>query len=289
MTATPIFDDLTAHRREDEVPQARRTTGGGIVVPAGRRPSPGPRRMPVPDSAPADATAFGQGCLEEPGRAADDGLAPFVEAARREVEALGHGRVGTEHLLLAVVRSGGEVGRAFGLRRAGAAVVAAACAGCAVTEPLVAPDGAPALTVAAAGALARARARAAGRERPPTPADLGLALIEAGRSARLLDDLGVDLPDLADVLSREDLDLPEVPPVRADVRPPVPAPTPVGTLAPVALMLPSPTSSSASRAGAVTAPLRIGPPPGSPARRSARGRGGVPGRPQDRPALDLPA
>ncbi|WP_331557135.1 hypothetical protein [Actinomycetospora sp.] len=57
-----------------------------------------------------------------------------------------------------------------------------------------------------------------------------------------------------------------MPPVRADVRPAVPAPTPVGTLAPVALMLPG--SPEPAGSGAQTAALRIGP----PARRVARAR-----------------
>jgi hypothetical protein len=295
MTVTPLVDDLMGDGRADEA-SARRTVGGGIVVSAGRRPSPVPRRvtMPHPDS--ADAVAFGRGCLDDDpeddaagGDAppdADGELARLVDAACHEVEALGHGRVGTEHLLLAVVRAGGEVGRAFGLRRAGVAVVAAACAEQSVPEPLVAPDGTPALTQAAAAAVARATRRAAARERPPVVADLAIALLDAGRSARLLADLGVDRDDLADVLARDDLALPAVPPVRADVRPRVRAPIPVGTLAPVTPMLPGPADqASTARAGAVTAPLRIGPPPGSPARRLARARVG----PVARPALDVPA
>ena len=304
MTITSIFDDLTT----DES-QGRRTTGGGIVVVAGRRPSPVPRRTPVPRPDPAHATAFGQGCLDDSDSDSDsdtdadargasrpdappaeDGLAHLLEAARREAEVLGHERIGTEHLLLAVVRGGGEVGRAFGLRRVGVAVVAAACAAAAVPEPLVAPDGTPAPTLAAEAALARARRRAADRDRPAAVADLGLALLDAGRSARLLDDLGVDRDDLADVLARDDLALPAVPAVRADVRPRVPAPVPVGTLAPVRLMLPSPSEMSpTARTGAVTAPLRIGPPPGSPARRLGRGRVEPVARADEEPALDLPA
>jgi hypothetical protein len=80
---------------------------------------------------PEDATAFGQGCLEDTGApegaagpesevatSPDDALATVVDAARREVAVLGHGRVGTEHLLLAVVRVGGEVGRRVGALRA---------------------------------------------------------------------------------------------------------------------------------------------------------------------------
>jgi hypothetical protein len=290
MTVTPIFDGLTADGRTDEAP-ARRTTGGGIVVTAGRRPSPVPRREPMPRPAPAHATAFGQGCLDHDvvdRDAADDGLAHLVEAARREAGALGHRRVGTEHLLLAVVRAGGEIGRAFGLRHAGVAVVAAACAAASGTEPLTAPDGTPAPTAAAQAALDRARRRAAAQHRPAAAADLGLALLEAGRSARLLADIGVDRDDLADVLARDDLVLPAVPPVRADARPRMPAPIPVGTLPPVALMLPG-ASEAAARTGAVTAPLRIGPPPGSPARRLGRGRVEPVARADEGPALDLPA
>lgn len=186
----------------------------------------------------------------------------LVEAARQEVAVLGHGRVGTEHLLLAVVRAGGEAGRAFGLRRAGAAVLAAACADGPVPGGLVAPDGAAGLSVAATAALERARRRGAAHGRPPRPADLALTLLHAGRSASLLTALGVDRGDLADVLAREDIELPVTAPVGADIRPPVPAPRPVGTVAPVALMLPgAPTAPDA------TAPLRIGPLPGSPARR----------------------
>ncbi len=265
---------------------------------ADRRPSPVPRRTPGARPAPDDATAFGQGCLDEP-RESDDApraegdLPRLVEAARREAEVLGHGRVGTEHLLLAVVRAGGEVGRAFGLRRADAAALAAACADGPAPEALLSPDGSPALSVAAAGALARARGRATVRGRPPVPVDLALALLAAGRSATLLTGLGVDRDDLADVLAREDLDLPEVRPVRADVRPEVPAPTPVGTLPAVALMVPggplrAPTPVAA---GAVTAPLRIGPPPGSPARWAARARAGRAEGPLQtgRPILDVPA
>ncbi|NMO93612.1 Clp protease N-terminal domain-containing protein [Actinomycetospora sp. TBRC 11914] len=288
MTATPIFDDLRTQDRAVPGP-SRRTDGGGVVGGA-RRPSPTKRRTvsPTPD----DATAYGAGCLDGPSdppsgaRPAEGELPGLVEAARREVEVLGHGRVGTEHLLLAVVRAGGEVGRAFGLRRAGAALLAAACAEGPVPEPLVAPDGSPALSVAAAGALARARARATTRDRPAVAADLALALLAAGRSATLLADLGVDRDDLADVLAREDLDLPVTAPVRPDARPAVPAPTPVGTPPTVALMLPAaaprgpvPVPVHAPLpAGAVTTPLRIGPPPGSPARRATR-----------RPVLDVPA
>lgn len=200
MTVTPIFDDLTAYGGAEEFPE--------------------------------DATAFGQGCLEDNGvpgdtvedvdvaTAPDDTLAVVLDAARREVGVLGHGRVGTEHLLLAVVRAGGEVGRAFGLRRAGSVV------------------------------------------------DLAPGLL-AGRSATLLATLGVDRHDLADVLAREDLELPAAAPVRADVRPPVAPPVPVGTVGPVALMLPSAPQvpAGAEPVPDATAPLWIGPPPGSPARR----------------------
>ena len=318
MTIMPIFDDLTVDGRADE-PPARRTAGGGIVVSAGRRPSPVPRPRPE------HATAFGQGCLDDdgPGSPAVDGpgaveaapgdapdpdpaaapqlgadapsaagrdLDELVDAARREAEVLGHGRVGTEHLLLAAVRAGGEVGRAFGLRRAGVAVVAAACADAPVTEPLVAPDGTPALTAVAAAALARARRRAAALGRPAGIADVALALLDAGRSARLLADLGVDRDDLADVLARDDLVLPAVPAVRADVRRRGPAPVPVGVVPPVRLMLPAPSDPTAApRRADVTTPLRIGPPPGSPARRLGRGRVEPAARPDGEPALDLPA
>ena len=315
MTITQIFDDLTADDRAAEAP-ARRTTGGGIVVTAGRRPSPVPR----PD--PAHATAFGQGCLDDdlddpagdtpgtdhadaprpeaphlgaprlgaPRPAAGGDLDDLVDAARREAEALGHGRVGTEHLLLAVVRAGGEVGRAFGLRRAGVAVVTAACTEAPGAEPLVSPDGTPAPTEVAAAALARARRRAAAHDRAAGTADLALALLDAGRSARLLADLGIDLDDLADVLVRAGLVVPPVPAGRADARRRLPAPVPVGVLPPVRLVLPGradPTSPAPT--GAVTAPLRIGPPPGSPARRLGRGRVEPVARPEDRPALDVPA
>ncbi len=229
-----------------------------------------------------------RGTTRRPADDADaDQLARLVEAARREAGVLGHGRVGTEHLLLAVVRAGGGVGRAFGLRRAGAAVVAAACAGSGAPEPLVGPDGTAVVTAVAAGALARAARSAAARGRRPGVADLALALLDAGRSARLLADLGVDRDDLADVLSREALARPEARVARADARPRVPAPVPVGTLAPVRLMLPGPADPA--RAGAVTAPLRIGPPPGSPARRLGRGRAERVARPDDDPALGLPA
>jgi hypothetical protein len=316
MTITSIFDDLTADGRADEV-TARRTAGGGIVVTAGRRPSPVPRPRPE------HATAFGQGCLDDadagrdagaddhrdaPGDAPDtdsadapqlgadapsaaaDALDDLVDAARREAEVLGHGRVGTEHLLLAAVRAGGEVGRAFGLRRAGVAVVAAACADAPVAEPLVAPDGTAAPTAVAAAALARARRRAAALRRPAGIADLALTLLDTGRSARLLADLGVDRDDLADVLARDDLVLPAVPAVRADVRREVPAPVPVGVLPPVRLMLPGASDpTSAARTADVTTPLRIGPPPGSPARRLGRGRVEPVVRPDAEPALDLPA
>ncbi|MCD2193809.1 hypothetical protein LQ327_10525 [Actinomycetospora endophytica] len=279
MTVTPIFDDLTAHGAAVEDPAARRTMGGGIVVAPARRPSP------VPRPGPEDATAFGQGCLDDDrpaaatigSRPADDVLVGLVEAARREVAVLGHGRVGTEHLLLAVVRGGGEVGRAFGLRRAGAAVIAAACADGPTPGELLAPDGAAGLSTSATAALDRARRRAAAHGRPCRPTDLALGLLEAGRSATLLAVLGIDRDDLADVLGREDLALPVTAPARADVRPDVPAPTPVGTVAPVALMLPG-----APVVPDATAPLRIGPPPGSPALRGARGR-------VDRPRLDRPA
>lgn len=236
MTAMPIFDDPTAHGDAAAPPGSRRTAGGGVVVTSPRRPSPLPRPEPAPD-------AWG----------------PLVEAARREAVVLGHGRVGTEHLLLAVVRAGGEVGRAFGLRRAGIAMIAAACAQGPVPGELVAPDGAPALSAAAAAALTRATRRAGARRRPLGQVDLALALLTAGRSATLLVSLGVDREDLADVLTREDLDVPGASSARVDVR--VPAPTPVGTVAPVALLLPT------AAGGEVTAPLRIGPPPGSPARR----------------------
>jgi hypothetical protein len=229
----------------------------------------------VPRPGPEDATAFGLGCLDDGGPAAapdapgppDDELVRIVEAARREVAVLGHGRVGTEHLMLALVRAGGEVGRAFGLRRAGAAVIAAACADLPAPGDLVAPDGAAGLSTAATAALGRARRRGAARGRACRSRDLALGLLDVGRSADLLTALGVDRDDLADVLAREDLELPVTAPVRADVRPPVAAPTPVGTVAPVALMLPgAPPSPDA------TAPLRIGPPPGSPARRGTRGQ-----------------
>ena len=94
-------------------------------------------------------------------------------------------------------------------------MIAAVCAEGPVPGELVAPDGAPGLSVAAGTALTRARRRAAARDRVCRATDLALALLDAGRSATLLTDLGVDRDDLADVLAREDLDLPVTPAVRA--------------------------------------------------------------------------
>lgn len=191
MTATPIFDDLVAR----------------LGAPAGDHPATGPAsRGPSPRPRPAgpevDAAAFGRGCLapvQDDDAPAEDQLARLVEGARREAVALGQGCVDTLHLLLAAVRDGGDVGRAFGMRGAGPAVlVLAAGAG---TDA----GGNPALHSVALSSVARTVLRRVtqevGRARRPLEAvDVVLALLRTGRVADLLRDRGVDVEDLVDVL-----------------------------------------------------------------------------------------
>ena len=194
MTVTPIFDDLVAR----------------LGAPAGDRPAKAPvlRRLtarPRPAAPEVDA-AFGRGCLAPGGDdedGAEDQLARLVEGARREAVALGQHGVDTLHLLLAAVRDGGDVGRAFGMRGAGPAVLVLA----ADTGAADAGDagGSPALNSVALSSVARTVLRRVSQEavrarRPLEVVDVVLALLRTGRVADLLRDRGVDVGDLVDVL-----------------------------------------------------------------------------------------
>lgn len=190
MTVTPIFDDLVAR----------------LGVPAGDRPASAPvlRRLtarPRPAAPEVDAAAFGRGCLAPGGDdedGAEDQLARLVEGARREAVALGQHGVDTLHLLLAAVRDGGDVGRAFGMRGAGPAVlVLAADTG---TADATDAGGSPALSSVARTVLRRVSQEAVRARRPLEVVDVVLALLRTGRVADLLRDRGVDVGDLVDVL-----------------------------------------------------------------------------------------
>ncbi|MFC5065308.1 Clp protease N-terminal domain-containing protein [Actinomycetospora atypica] len=227
MTVTPIFDDLVAR----------------LGTPAGDRPAPGPaQRRPSPRPRPAgpevDAAAFGRGCLApvaDDDTDAQDELARLVEGARREAVALGQGCVDTLHLLLAAVRDGGDVGRAFGMRGAGPAVLVLA-AGAGTTDadgtpPLGSAPDSVALSSVARTVLRRVTQEAGRARRPLEAVDVVLALLRTGRVADLLRDRGVDVADLVDVLECGRAPEPDTVVVPASV------PGPAVGLAPVTVLL----------------------------------------------------
>ncbi len=323
MTIMPIFDDLTVDGRADEppVPPHRRW---------GHRRRRGPPALAGAAPRPEHATAFGQGCLDDDAAVApavdgpgaleatpghvpdpDPAAAPRLGARRRRPPRAAilrraasrsstpragrprrsaTGASAPEHLLLAAVRAGGEVGRAFGLRRAGPRR-RGRCLRRRVRSPSRSwpRTGRPPTAVAAA-ALSRARRRAAalGRPcRPPTwPSPCSTRAAPPGCS-----------PTSASTATTSRTCSPATtsscPPSRPCAPmsgPRGPAPVPVGVLPPVRLMLPAPSDPTAApRSADVMTPLRIGPPPGSPARRLGRGRVGPAARSAGDPALDLPA
>ncbi|MDL5154355.1 hypothetical protein [Actinomycetospora termitidis] len=240
MTVTPIFDDLRARlgAGEPEVAPGDLTEGGGIVVRPAGRPSPTPR--PVVEG----ATAFGRGCLAAaPERSTAEGgdgdeSARLLAGARREALALGHHRVDTLHVLLAVVRSDAEIGRAFGMRGVGTAVLAVA-AGPAVEDPTT-PDGRPEQSAVARTVLQRLVHRARAERRSVSAADVATAVVRTPRVADLLVERGVDLDDLVDVLLPGD---DHTTPTRLLPR----------AAAPVTVLLPVP----ANPADAWTSPLQV--------------------------------
>ncbi|MEJ2871853.1 Clp protease N-terminal domain-containing protein [Actinomycetospora sp. OC33-EN08] len=250
MTVTPIFDEVSTRFGEvlpaayaDEV-----TDGGGIVVRGAGRPSPAPR-PPL-----AGATAFGQGCLAavpgpggvEPAGGADE-FAGLLAGARREALALGHHRVDTLHVLLAVVRSDAEIGRVFGMRGVGTAVLAVA-AGPPDEDPTTPADG-PELSAVARTVLQRLVHRARAGHRSVSAADVAVAVARTPRVAELLVERGVDLDDLVDVLVPGD---DHATPTRLLPR----------AVAPVTVMLPAPGRApdhpdSSDRTDAWTSPLLV--------------------------------
>lgn len=222
MTVTPIFDDLVARLG---APAEDRPTSR----PVARRLSP----LPRPAGPEVDAAAFGRGCLApvpDEDVETEDELARLVEGARREAVALGQGCVDTLHLLLAAVRSGGDVGRAFGMRGAGPAVLVLA-AGAATTDPGDAV-GTPALSSVARTVLRRASQEAVRARRLLETVDVVLALLRTGRVADLLGERGVDVADLVDVLECGRTPVPE---------PAVVGRTPVALVAVTVLQRPAPT------------------------------------------------
>jgi hypothetical protein len=238
LTVTPIFDDLVASR-------------AAAVAPSVQGPT-GPTRGPLRPGAVVGSAAFGRGCLESDVVAEggpDDEVTRLLEGARREAVALGRPWVDSVHLLLAAVRAGGDVGRAFGMRGVGPAVLLAALAdgGADTADDLVGGDPVrPALSSVARTVLHRVAHRAARADRAVTATELAVAVARTGRVADLLGRLGVsadDLDDLADALAATaPLPTPEVgtPPRRVPV--PVGMVAPVGVVAPVAVMRPVPAS-----------------------------------------------
>ncbi|MCD2188632.1 Clp protease N-terminal domain-containing protein [Actinomycetospora soli] len=244
MTVTPIFDDLAAAWAADRAPAPHR------VVSPSRRPSPRPR-VAARQGAVVGADAFGRGCLEagiEEPVATDDEVTRLLEGARREAVALGRHWVDTVHLALAAVRAGGDVGRVFGMRGVGPAVLLAALDGAPADRTAADDPGGdparPALSSVARTVLHRAGHCAAREGRAVTAAELAAAVARTGRVADLLAGLGVDLDDLADALAATagpeacpGADPGTHPVPRSDGptrRPPVPA----GVVAPVTVMLP---------------------------------------------------
>lgn len=220
MAVTPIFDDLAAR-----------------YAAADRRPAtPRPRPTAVIGS-----DAFGRGCLEaeDPGRiGGGDEVTRLLEGARREAVALGRRWVGTVHLALAAVRAGGDVGRVFGMRGVGPAVLLAT-----LDDDLDAPEEAggdpvhPALSSVARTVLHRVAHRAAREERAVSAAELAVAVARSGRVSDLLDRRGVDVDDLVDALQACAAATGER---AAEVAPrPRRVTLPVGVVAPVTVMVPA--------------------------------------------------
>lgn len=252
MTVTPIFDDLVA--TWSPTPDPRRRS-----APRPRPASPAGVTSPVVGTA-----AFGRGCLEgdveDHGRH-DDEVTRLLEGARREAVALGRRWVDSVHLLLAAVRAGGDVGRAFGMRGAGPAVLLAALDdGADGGDELVGGDPArPALSSVARTVLHRAGHRAARAGRTVTAVELAVAVARTGRVADLLGRLGVDLDDLVDALDALDAVCPAdavgpvgpvgpvgLAPTAHPAGPRRPLPVPVGVVAPVTVMRPGPAAAVAA-------------------------------------------
>ncbi|WP_018332945.1 Clp protease N-terminal domain-containing protein [Actinomycetospora chiangmaiensis] len=260
MTVTPIFDDLAA----SWVPTPEPAAAAPVRVAADPRRRPSPRPRSAGSTSVVGTAAFGRGCLEaavEEHGADDDEVTRLLEGARREAVALGRRWVDSVHLLLAAIRAGGDVGRAFGLRGAGPAVLLAALDDdrSDVPDELAGGDPVrPALSSVARTVLHRVAHRAARADRAVTAAELAVAVVRTGRVADLLGRLGVDVDDLVDALEVSALESS----ARADTAPagtradragwtaaPV-APTvvdgprrrvslPVGVLAPLTVMLPA--------------------------------------------------
>jgi hypothetical protein len=223
VAVTPIFDDLAAH----------------YAAADRRRTAPRPRPTAVIGS-----DAFGRGCLEaeDPGRiGGGDEVTRLLEGARREAVALGRRWVGTVHLALAAVRAGGDVGRVFGMRGVGPAVLLAT-----LDDDLDAPaDEAggdpvhPALSSVARTVLHRVAHRAAREDRAVSAAELAVAVARSGRVSDLLERRGVDVDDLVDAL----LAGASAATVRAAADAVEPRPRrialPVGVVAPVTVMVPT--------------------------------------------------
>ncbi|WP_433801325.1 hypothetical protein [Actinomycetospora sp. CA-084318] len=252
---TPIFDDLAAawETASAAVPAAPPYR---VVTPP-RRPSPRPRG--AAPAAVVGADAFGRGCLEardEEVVAADDEVTRLLEGARREAVAQGRRWVDTVHLAVAAVRAGGDVGRVFGMRGVGPAVLLAALddgsegGRAASDDPTGGDPVRPALSSVARTVLHRSAHRAAREGRAVTAVELAATVARTGRVADLLAGLGVDLEDLADALAAtaEPATAALATEPAAAEPPPRPAgPTrrlavPVGVVAPVTVVLPVPTA-----------------------------------------------
>lgn len=152
--------------------------------------------------------------------------------AEQEALDLGHRCLGTEHLLLAVVRMGDAVGRRLGAQGATLAAVRRAILRAGTPEPFDSENGRPGWSSVAGAALeaARRRARAAGRAEVVTE-DLVAALLAPGaRATAVLQTLGVDPAVAAEAPGPVAIPVPTHEPAAAGVT--VPATVPVARPAP---------------------------------------------------------
>ena len=122
--------------------------------------------------------------------------------AEQEARELDHRRLGTEHLLLALVRMGDPVGRRLAERGATLLAVRRGVVRLGAPGPLDDAHGRPGWSTAASAVLAAARASATAHDRSEvTTVDLAAAMLApGGRTATLLARLGVDAEELRGAL-----------------------------------------------------------------------------------------
>lgn len=172
-------DDDAAADADDAVPSVARA-----LQPPGPRPSP---------RTPSEATGDVRLSVS---------VVWVATLAEQEALELGHRRLGTEHLLLALVRMGDPVGRCLVERGATLTGVRRAVLRGAPPGPMENANGRPGWSTAASAVVRAARqgARRASRSEVTTLHLATAMFLPGGRSATILGDLGVDPGEVLAVL-----------------------------------------------------------------------------------------